>query len=382
MAALGWVKLAARGGPHHIALAALRNSYDAWRFNQGRRAYYEYLTALLQGTGGAVTLKQVFATDAKRYGASPRGRLSKRWLELYQIAGGDLFTTWAGVFPDAELALLRNAQERGNDALVETFLELGRALAVLEAGRRILRSSLLAAVFAFAVLLITIAAVPIFTVPRLHEAFSSIPTMYHGAAMRSLVLVAELIKSWWIWLLPALIGGVFLILRSFSRYTGPMRKLLDGFGPWRVYRQVQAMRFLSLLAVALGQGDHGDTRLRRALALQLAGASPWLQHHIRSMLDNINAGRVAAHVLDTGLLEKPQLWFLSDMVSAKGLREGLHLCSAWVESHVLGTVARQAATLRWCLLLMAVAGVFAIALWHYTALDELRRGLALFHASQ
>lgn len=363
-------------------LNSLQRRVDAWRFNQGRCAYYDYLAALLKGTGGALTLKQIFLTDAHRYVNTSRGRLSARWLELYQTAGGDLFTTWTGIFPDSELALLRGAQARGNDALVETFSELARALGVLEKGRQILQGALVTALFASVVLLLTIVAVPVFTVPRLQDTFSSIPLAYHGAAMRSLVQMAAFVENSWFWVLPGIGLGVSLILASFSRYTGPMRKLLDAFGPWRVYRQIHAMRFLSLLAVALGRGEHGSTRLRHALTLQLDGASPWLQHHIESMLDNINAGRAGGTVFDTGLLDRAQLWFLNDMLSAKGLVEGLELCSAWVERHVLVTVARQAAALRWCLLLSAVAGVFAIALWHYTALDELRRGLALFHASQ
>lgn len=356
---------------------------DAWRFRQERRPYYDYLSALLEGTAGRRTLKQVFAADAQRYGdRSPRGRLSRRWLAMFQAAGGDLYATWFDVFPAAELAVLRSAQARGNETLIATLGELSRVLGVLEAARRILRGSLLTALLALAVLVATLLAVPWFTVPRLRDTFAMIPAQYHGGAIRSLFEFADGIGMAWPWLLPLLALVVWLLPLSFGRYIGPGRKLLDVFGPWRVYRQVQALRFLTLLAVALGRGEHGATRLRMALTLQLAGACPWLSSHVAAMLTNVDAGRTGAAAFDTALLDPPQLWFLDDMIAARGLVDGLRECSAWVERHVLGTVARQAQVMRWCLLLCAVFGVLGVALWHYAAIDDMRRGLALFHASQ
>lgn len=371
-------------GPSLAALGQfLQLSWDAWRFNRGRRDYYDYLAALLQGAGGARTLKQIFAADASRYGEqSSRGRLSQRWLQLFQAAGGDLYATWFGVFPLAELAVLRSAQARGNDTLIGTLGEMSRVLGVLEAARGILRASLLTAVLAMVVTMAMLLAVPGFTVPRLRDSFSVLPLEYHGGAIRSLFRFADFIESGWPFLLPPAMLAFGLFLLSFGRYAGPLRKLLDTLGPWRVYRHVHAMRFLALLAVALGRGEHEATRLRMALSVQLAGASPWLSSHIEAMLGHVDAGRTGAAVFDTRLLDPPQLWFLDDMIAAGGLVDGLRQCSAWVERHVLGTVARQAVTLRWCLLLMAVLVMVSVALWHYAAIDDLRRGLALLHASQ
>lgn len=362
---------------------ALQLYLDAWCFNRGRRAYYDYLAALLRGAAGARTLKQIFAADANRYGSgTPRGRLSRRWLHLFQVAGGDLYATWFGVFPVAELAVIRSAQARGNQTLTDTLGEMSRVLGVLSAARAILQTSLLTAVLAVIVMVATLLAVPFFTVPRLQDSLAMVPSEYHGSAIRSLHQLASTVEMAWPLVVIMVALTLWLMPLSFGRYKGSLRKSLDTFGPWRVYRQVQALRFLSLLAVALGRGEHGATRLRQALVVQLAGASPWLSAHIAAMLRNIDSGRVGADVFDTGLLDPPQLWFLDDMVAAGGLVEGLRNCSAWVERHVLVTVARQAATLRWCLLLSAVAVIGSVALWHYAAIDDLRRGLALFHASQ
>ncbi len=376
-----------RAAQHASAPQAARGAaamwLDAYRFRRDRRHYYDYLSALLEGTRGTLTLKHIFATDARRHGGqSPRGRLSRRWHEVFQAAGGDLYATWFGVFPAAELAVLRSAQARGNDTLVAALGELSRVLGVLEAAAGILRASLLTAVMAMAVVGATLLAVPGFTVPRLRETFSVIPSEYHGASARSLFSLAEAIAELWPLVAFACLATPWLISLSFGRYAGRLRRLLDATGPWRVYRQVQALRFLALLAVALGKDEHGTTRLRFALSLQQAGASPWLAGHVQAMLEHADAGKFGAAVFDTGLLDPPQLWFLDDMITARGLVEGLRHCSTWVERHVLHTVAGQAAVMRWCLLLSAVLGVFTVALWHYAAIDDMRRALALFHASQ
>src|SRR5690606_37996850 len=152
--------------------------------------------------------------------------------------------------------------------------------------------------------------------------------------------------------------------------------------PGHIYLRERALSFLTMLAVALGKDDRGTTRMRMSLTLRQAGATPCLAWHVEAMLARADAGRSEAAVFDTGLLDPPQLWYLDDMIAAGGLVEGLRQCAAWVERHVLVTVARQAAVLRWSLLLTAVSGVLTVGLWHYSAIDDLRRALALFHASQ
>src|SRR5690606_4201035 len=83
---------------------ALLHRLDCHRFSAMRADYYDYLCALLQGMQGVRTLKDVFEMDAGRYGpASVRGRLSQHWLHAYQAAGGDLYATWLGSFPQSEL---------------------------------------------------------------------------------------------------------------------------------------------------------------------------------------------------------------------------------------------------------------------------------------
>src|SRR5690606_38172406 len=325
------------GRPIH----ARESATDAWQIGRNRRSYYEYLAALLQGTAGARTLKQIFAADARRYGPqSASGSLSRRWLELFQAAGGDLYATSFGTFPVNELAILRGAQSQGTDTLVATLVELSRVVGVIDTARNILRTSLLTAVLALAIVTATVLLVPAFTVPRLREAFGAIPVEYHGGAASSLFRFADVIAQLWPIALLCSVLIACLVPISFARYVGWGRSWLDRIGPWRVYRQVHALRFLAMLAVALGKGEHGATRLRQGLELQLAGATPWLAAHVLRMVHHVDSGRQGVAIFDTGLMDPSQLWFLDDMVAARGLTPGLRACSDWVERHVLGVVAR------------------------------------------
>ncbi|MBP6020189.1 MAG: general secretion pathway protein [Burkholderiaceae bacterium] len=367
----------------HAWWAALVHAHDRWRFMSLRADYYDYLAALLQGMRGARTLKDVFQADASRYGASSvRGRLSARWLRTFQLSSGDLYSTWLAEFPVAELGLIRMAQSFGNTTLVNTLAELARVLMLTRQAGQIVMTTLWAAALALMVALLLMAAVPWFTVPRLFQAFATVPPEYYGSMTRQLIAWSELIRQSFVFLMVLCVGGWAVFLWSLPNTSGPIRKTLDAYVVWRIYRHVQALRFLALLSLVLGRDDSGSTQLRRALLLKKQGASPWQVSHIDAMLARIDGGITGAATFDTGLLDREHYWFFSDMVMARGLSQGLALTSERLRLQVLGVVARQAAVLRWTMLLACLALVLGLGLWHYAVIDELRRSLMIFHANQ
>lgn len=364
-------------------LRALLHRVDCWRFSAMRADYYDYLSALLQGMQGVRTLRDVFELDARRYGpASVRGRLSRHWMLAYQLAGGDLYATWLGSFPQSELGLLRAAQAFGNAALLRTFGELSHALHLTQQARHILTSTLWAAVAALAMLFAMLLAVPWLTLPRLLQAFAAVPVDYYGRLTTLLIRFAAAIQAHWMFLAVLAAGGAGLLLWSLPNTGGRLRHRLDRHAFWRLYRYIHALRFLGLLAILLARDDIGSTQLRAALSLQRVGISRWLDSYLSAMLARIDAGIAGAGTFDVGLLDREQFWFLSDMVMARGLHAGLELGTARLRRHVLGATARQALMLRWCLLMGCLAGLLGLGLWHYAVIDELRRSLMLFHASQ
>ncbi|HEY9279495.1 MAG TPA: hypothetical protein VIP51_05415, partial [Eoetvoesiella sp.] len=352
----------------------LRYILDRYQFRRQRADYLEYLSALMDGIQGRRTLKEIFEQDGRRYGVSTvRGRLSMRWAQDYQATGGELYATWLGCFPLIELGLIRVAQSFGNAPLISTLRDLADALHLQQQAKDILISTLWSAALALTLLLTMSLAIPLFTVPRLQEAFSAVPHEYYGGLTRSLVEFSIFVRTHWIVAIVALAGGGMLFLWSLPNLTGRTRQYLERYAVWRIYRCVNAMRFLAVLTIVLTRQGSTSTQLRAALSMQRPGASRWQSWHIDAMLGRINVGLVGADTFDTGLLDRDLFWFFSDMAMARGLVPGLVLTRQRLKDRILKTVARQALALRWSLLLICVSGLLGLGLWHYAVIDELRR---------
>lgn len=360
-----------------------RQTLAAWRFRVLRADYYDYLADLMEGGRGRKTLRDIFQDDARRYGPSTaRGALCTHWLRAYEESGGDLFQAWHGTLPDEDVRLAGAAQRAGSDALMRTLRDLARAVRLTEAARRVVTATLSAAAVALAVLAALLAAVPLYTVPQLRRTFVTVPADYYGPLTRALLRLADAVQSNGLLLACAIGGAAWTVAWSLPNLTGTVRAWLDRHGPWRLYRDFQAIRFLALLAVLLRRHGAASPRLREALQAQLPGASPWLAWHLQRMLGRIGAGSVGAGTFDTGLVDRETWWFLSDMIATRGMDEALQCASRRLETHALRAVARRAQVLRWVLLLGALAALLGLALWHYAVVDEMRRALVNFHAGR
>jgi hypothetical protein len=355
---------------------------DSLRFARDRADYYEYLAHMLEALQGRKTLRDLFEDDARRYGSGcVRGRLALRWSRALEACGGDLAAAWAGSMPREELALLHAAQAGGAGALTGALRDLARAARVAEEAFRIFRQALAAGVIALGVALALACAVPYFTTPRLQAVFHMVPSAYHGTLTRGLFAFGGAVRNALPLLAACSVGGTWLLLWSLPNLIGPLRRRLDKRSVWRLYRDVNAIRFLAMLSVLVRQRGNVDLRLREALAMQADQAGPWLSSHIHDMIARIDAGVVGADSFDTGMIERRTWWYLSDMVAAHGMAKGLDRAASRVERRALDAVRREALVLRWMLLLGAVSAVIALALWHYAAIDELRRAMTNVYAA-
>lgn len=373
-----WVSTPAKAG----WLGALVSYWDARVFGPTRADYYEFLSASMADARGRHSLRDIFDRDARRHAGSSRGRLAASWSRLYAESGGDLYATWSGCFPASELALIRVAQISGTDALTHTLGDLAHVAGLVRRSRYILRTTIWSGLLSLCVFTATVLAVPLFTVPRLSAVFESLPVEYYGSRTRALFGFAGLVETVWPLLILALVLALAFILWSVSNLTGSIRQFLDKCFIWRIHRSLSALGFMSFLAVLLQRRDASSTQLRTALAMLSVGASPWMREHLDDMLGRIDHGVVGAETFDTGLLDRELYWYLQDMSEARGLVDALILLRDRLDGRVLPQVARQAQSIRWTLLACCVAGMLALGLWHYAAIDELRRSLMIFYASQ
>ena len=354
----------------------------AWRFKAHRADYYDYLSDLISATAGTKTLLNIFQDDAKRYCASSaRGRLSASWAQRFPRVGGDLFSTWYGALPLEDLVAIQAAQYAGAGALIQTLRKLSSVVRVSDAARQAFLQTILAGVASLCVALASLLLIPFFTAERLALAFASLPTEYFGPVTRSLFRTSDWLRQFWWLVLMLVLALLWGALWSLPNLTGPARRLLDRWGIWRLYRVVQAVRFLSLLAVLLQPRGNVGARLKEALRIQQTGATVWMSGHIATMLARIDSGSEAVDALDTGLVEDQTWWYFTDMVRTLGLDIGLQRTCERLAAHTVSKLSRQAMCIRWVLLLCSVSIVLGIAFWHVRVFEELRQALSLYYAN-
>ncbi|MGB6006834.1 hypothetical protein [Castellaniella sp.] len=364
-------------------LSGWRVRLDAWRFATQRADYFEYLHAVLAGAQGRLTIRELFDRDARRYGSTTvRGRLSRRWSIACEASGGDLDATWRGCLPADERALVRVAQTFGNTRLLACFQALAQHLGLLIRMRQLLWATLGAAAASLVVVSVLLLAVPAWTAPALQQAFQGLPAAFHGEWTRALFAFARGLRTWGVFVPLGAALALTAGLLTLPRACGPWRRKLDRIGPWRLYRQVQALRLLALVSILLQPGMGSSSQLRPVMLLFLESANPWLRTYLRRSVRRIDQGLAGAAAWDTGLLDRELYWYLDDMVAARGLSMGLQAVHERMRVVWLVRIRRQAEVLRWLALLSGVAVVMGIGVWHYAVIDELRRAWMMFQASQ
>ncbi|WP_338618124.1 hypothetical protein [Pigmentiphaga sp. CHJ604] len=359
-----------------------RIAWCAAQFRPGRADYYDYLADVMDACNGRKTLRDIFLDDARRYGDHPRGVLSAYWAARYQHAGGDLHETLRSTLPDDDLVLLRMAQRGGAGALEQTLRDVAAVTRLADEARRTLSATLSAALAAVLVSFGMIVAVPMFTVPRLKRAFGAVPDEFLGSLTRRLYAFAELVQAHLFVSALAVGLAVYFVAWSMPNLTGRVRRVLDRYFVWRLYRDLQGIRFLASLATMVKRRGNVSTALREALELQVEGANPWRRWHLERMIANIDDGRVGSATFDTGIVEPETLWFLADLISARGMDSALQQTRVRLEGRSLGQVARKAAAARWVLLLAAVGVALSLVFWHVGVVNEMRSALTNYYSSR
>jgi hypothetical protein len=353
----------------------------AWQFKAKRADYYEFLAELLNNRGLEQTLLLTFEQDSWRHaGTSSRGRLATWWAARYAASGGDLVQTWRHTLPASDLQSIALAQQAGQGALVQTLASLARQIRLWQGCMGHFWQTIAVGLVAIMVALGCLLVLPIWTAPRLTQAFASVPTDYYGPSTIALIGWVESVKRYWsLWLL-GLCMSLGLVGWSLTGLTGPIRDRLDGFGVWRLYRDLQAMRFLSGTATLLDALSPSGVSLRTVVMTQQQQASAWLADHLGRMVQQLDAGADALSSLNTGLLTGDAWWRFVDVVRIHGLAKGLGTASGAIGEMLKGQLGRRAQVLRWTLLAGALGCVMAVGLWHLRAIEELRQGLTLFYS--
>lgn len=352
-----------------------------WAFRAQRADYYEYLADLIDATAGTKTLQSIFQDDAQRYGKRiARGVLSNVWRDRFPLAGGDLFSTWFGTLPIEDLLAIQSAQYAGAQALTKTLRQLAEVVRLVDRARASLFRTAFVGVVGILMAIVSVFSIPAFTAQHLRQVFSAVPPEYFALWTRRLFQTSDWLAVSGPYVVPVIFALVGALIWSFPNWVGVWRNAADTWGPWAFYRRVQAVRFISLLAVTLSPRGSNSARLRDAISLQSQGATPWLTEHVTTMVMRLDSGASVMDAMDTGLIDREIWWYFTDLVQTLGLDAALCRTKKRTETNALLKIDRQALYLRWALLLFALTVVLGVALWHLRVFEELRQALNLYYS--
>jgi hypothetical protein len=353
----------------------------ASRFSPHRADYYFYLSSVLKSSNGNLKVLQIFENDSVRYQGAPRGILSDYFYDTYANNGGDLATTFEGIFPDDEVANLRVGQDAGENGIIGALEDVARLAKLAIKVRSESLGTVAAGLIGIAIAAVMLTAFPIFAVNAIQNAYSFIPVEAWGKIGRNFYAYASGVKTYGIYvgMLLVLIGSY--VAWSIDNLTSPVRNWLDEhIALYRVIRDIKGALFLSTMSTLTRRRGNVMYTLRQSLeAFSASARSPWLKWRIGQIIDGSDlSGAIGTEAFKTGLLSKEMYFFLEDMQRANGFSEGFQATGNHVESTVLASIIVRMTVYRWVLLGLALASVLAMFAWNFSVIYEMRDAMKVF----
>ncbi len=349
----------------------------ARRFSKELPKFYATFADRLDHAGG-VTAQELFALDASRYSQdedgnaieTPRGVLSRYWAERFIETGGNFANTFAETIPSDDAAMIRLAQAAGAGALPLTLRDLARTSALIQNAKAKFVGTVAISVFAallfFGVLLIT----PTVSVPMFKDLYGGVPKQYHSGAATALFAFGDAVNSVLLILVVLMVGGGYFVVWSLPNLTGDLRRVLDRWSIWRLYRDFYGALFLAVLSTMVKTRGGVSTTLGQALKEMRTGANPYKQWHMDLMIDRVEGSALGpgtksdVEALNTGLIDRDSYFYLLDVYQGQGLAIALDKAGSQVETHALVVVETRAKWFARILLLVAFSLTAGWAVWH------------------
>ena len=162
------------------------------------------------------------------------------------------------------------------------------------------------------------------------------PDTWSGAPY-FLYLQSSFVSSWQ-GVACALIGALLtvLVVLSFSRWTGPVRRLADRFIPWSIYRLTVGTLWLYAVATRMSAG-HQISSILRDMATD-SGTSPYLREIVQKILDCSGKGEDFGKALKTSGMAFPSAELVDTLAIYSTMPDFQHhiidLADGWLEDGI------------------------------------------------
>lgn len=350
----------------------------ARRFENDLPDFYASFADRLESAKG-LKISDMFERDAERYShdeegrsvKTPRGILSKYWAEKYIDVGGNLALTLAGTIPKEDTALIAMGQEAGLTALPSTLRDLARISLLIRKAKSLFLGATIMGFLAISIVVAALIATPLFTVPKLHEAFY-MPEEFLPNSAKNLFAFSDFISSYFFFIFLFIGIALYLVIWSLPNMTGEFRKKLDKRFIWRLYRDLQGALFLAVLSTMVRRRGNTSDNLANSLARMSQDTTPWRQWHIEKMIHNLqnldvvgsDNSSAIANAINTGMIDAESFYYFLDVQEGQGIAVGLQKAGERVEGPTLATVATQARWISTSMLIFSLVSIAGWAGWH------------------
>ncbi|CUJ49891.1 hypothetical protein [Achromobacter kerstersii] len=349
----------------------------ARKFARQRADWYEYLADMAEHTQGQRTILNILDGDVQRYGRSARGILSAYWANKL-VETGKIGPTLHGTLPPKEVAEFVSLQGQDQGVLSSGLRDMAGLVRLTSKLRWILITTLLTSLVGMIVLwLVIMVVIPYVTAPMIVDQLPAVPSVYLSPSTHAFFELAQWIREKGIRLWFGTLGLAIAFKLSFPYLDGPIRRFLDRWGPYRLYRDVQGIGVISTAATAVKPRTGKSMQLREAIELQFDGASRWLTGRLQAIQHRLEDSKSGAQVFDVGLMDRETYWYLEDLANTLGLDAALQKTRHRMESVVLRRVEARANVLRWIILLSAIFSMVGLVGWHQSVLWDMQNAAML-----
>ena len=272
--------------------------------------------------------------------------LYAKWRDRAQ--GGNLRQVLDQTLPTEDLLVIA-AGERGD--LPDTLRFLAEVVSKRDRNRQAIKKAVAGPVFVFLLITALQVGVALGMMPVMLEIM---PREQFPAAGACLYDLSSLILTYWYIIYGVPVALAIAVLISLPRWTGPMRRRLDAFPPYSIYRDVRAAEFLVSLAAMM----QAKTSMFEALAMMARGSPPWMLNHLMRMRASLRSDRSLVKAVNTGIFGNELLDRVVDYSERSNFEQGIRKIGLTTIDEVAEMVNARAALLR--NVLMVVAGVFLI----------------------
>jgi len=200
---------------------------------------------------------------------------------LKRMQSGSLSDALRGVAADTELIMLDAIQSSGDQALSEGLKFLATTVEKIDYLKGVARKAVIYTLVMIAVFYGMLYGFSTQVVPILS---SILPPEQWPFIGKLLYATATTVQKYGVYIIFSFIFLIVVFLYSLPRWTGPVRRFLDKYLPWALYRDFSS----AMLIVSLSTLMRSGVSLRSSLERALRFSTPWMAWHIREIITRLS----------------------------------------------------------------------------------------------